>query len=140
MKKTYNFEVEDNHNYYVSDSCVLVHNECHHIISNKGKRGNEIAEKVRKKYKSVDLNDKRNLVEILDHKGRHTNAYHNMINDVVDYLTDKIDDINEFYNEFIRLGVLIQDNNDCLKRNHQKICDSIYKKFMRNKKKGGSIA
>jgi len=25
---TYNFEVEDNHNYYVSDSCVLVHNEC----------------------------------------------------------------------------------------------------------------
>jgi len=25
---TYNFEVEDNHNYYVSDSCVLVHNDC----------------------------------------------------------------------------------------------------------------
>ena len=25
---TYNFEVEDNHNYYVSDSCILVHNDC----------------------------------------------------------------------------------------------------------------
>ena len=24
---TYNFEVEDNHNYYVSDSCILVHND-----------------------------------------------------------------------------------------------------------------
>ena len=25
---TYNFEVEDNHNYFVSDSCILVHNDC----------------------------------------------------------------------------------------------------------------
>lgn len=25
---TYNFEVEDNHNYYVGEECVLVHNEC----------------------------------------------------------------------------------------------------------------
>ena len=25
---TYNFEVEDNHNYYVSEECVLVHNDC----------------------------------------------------------------------------------------------------------------
>ena len=28
FETTYNFEVEDNHNYYVSDECVLVHNEC----------------------------------------------------------------------------------------------------------------
>ena len=25
---TYNFEVEDNHNYYVGENCVLVHNKC----------------------------------------------------------------------------------------------------------------
>ena len=25
---TYNFEVEDNHNYYVGEECVLVHNKC----------------------------------------------------------------------------------------------------------------
>ena len=25
---TYNFEVEDNHNYYVSKESVLVHNDC----------------------------------------------------------------------------------------------------------------
>ena len=25
---TYNFEVEDNHNYYVGEECVLVHNDC----------------------------------------------------------------------------------------------------------------
>ena len=25
---TYNFEVEDNHNYYVSEECFLVHNKC----------------------------------------------------------------------------------------------------------------
>ena len=33
---TYNFEVEDNHNYFVSDSCVLVHNQCsnNHLTPN----------------------------------------------------------------------------------------------------------
>ena len=27
-EKTYNFEVEDNHNYYVSSQLILVHNDC----------------------------------------------------------------------------------------------------------------
>jgi len=56
---TYNFEVVDNHNYYVSEECILVHNECHHTISNKGKRGEKIAEDISDFYKvKIDLNHK----------------------------------------------------------------------------------
>lgn len=35
----YNFEVADNHTYYVSDESVLVHNKCDSAIKNARKRG-----------------------------------------------------------------------------------------------------
>ena len=35
FETTYNFEVEDNHNYYVSEVCILVHNECDGIDQNQ---------------------------------------------------------------------------------------------------------
>ena len=31
FETTYNFEVEDNHNYYVGEECILVHNECSRV-------------------------------------------------------------------------------------------------------------
>jgi len=31
---TYNFEVEDNHNYYVNEECILVHNQCNEVDNN----------------------------------------------------------------------------------------------------------
>ena len=100
FETTYNFEVEDNHNYYVSEECILVHNECHHIISNKGKKGDEIAEIARMKYGTVNLNDSRNIVNILSHKGRHTNAYHKMVKDAVEDIIVRVDDLDGFYNEY----------------------------------------
>ena len=127
---TYNFEVEDNHNYYVSEECVLVHNECHHVISNKGKKGEAIAEKVRKKYGSVDLNEKRNLVYIHSHKGRHTNAYHKMVEDAVDDIITRIDDIDDFYNEIERLGQLIRENAGCLNKKGKNLCNDVKDIFL----------
>ena len=45
---TYNFEVEDNHSYYVSKECILVHKECHHVISNKRKKVKLLLKKLEK--------------------------------------------------------------------------------------------
>ena len=70
-----------------------MHNECHHIISIKGKKGDEIAEIVRMKYGTVYLNDSRNIVNISSHKGRHTNAYHKMVKDAVKGIIVIVDDI-----------------------------------------------
>ena len=117
FETTYNFEVEDNHNYYVSEECILVHNECHHIISNKGKKGDEIAEIARMKYGTVNLNDSRNIVNILSHKGRHTNAYHKMVKDAVEDIIVRVDDLDGFYNEYdgcLRKGGA-NDRKDILK-------------------------
>ena len=47
---TYNFEVEDNHNYYVSDECVLVHNQCSGIDENQISTGNGKNNVITKNY------------------------------------------------------------------------------------------
>ena len=42
--QTYNFEVEDSHTYYVTESNIFCHNACgknHHVISNKINNGKE---------------------------------------------------------------------------------------------------
>ena len=40
-EETYNFEVEDNHNYYVSSQLILVHNDCK-LARNMKKAGKTI--------------------------------------------------------------------------------------------------
>ena len=132
FETTYNFEVEDNHNYYVSEECILVHNECHHIISNKGKKGDEIADLARMKYgnKNINLNKPWNTKNILNHKGRHTNAYHAMVKKVTQNAINKYDDVNDFYNEIIKLGNLIEKYDGCLSKGGENICDAILKKIL----------
>ena len=53
-----------------------------------------------------------------------------MVNDVVDHLTNKIDDINGFYNEIERLGVLIQDSSGCLGKKGINLCEEVKKAFI----------
>ena len=52
FETTYNFEVEDNHNYYVSDECVLVHNQCALDTKKTNKEIKAMSEK--KGYKKVN--------------------------------------------------------------------------------------
>jgi len=58
------------------------------------------------------------------------NHHKNQINHVVDYLTNKIDDINEFYNEIKRLGVLINDSSGCLGKKGINLCKEVKKAFI----------
>ena len=53
FETTYNFEVEDNHNYYVSEECILVHNDC---IKNEFDPI-ENADEVVKYYSNESVND-----------------------------------------------------------------------------------
>ena len=54
LETTYNFEVEDNHNYYVSEECILVHNEgCSSDLFDHKANADEIV----KYYSNGPLND-----------------------------------------------------------------------------------
>ena len=68
------------------------------------------------KYGTVNLNDSRNIVNIPSHKGRHTNAYHDMVRKVTQNAINKYDDVNGFYNEIIKLGNLIEQYGGCLRK------------------------
>ena len=52
------------HTYVVGNGLLVVHNECHHTVSNKGKKGNEIGNKIKDKFPQANLNDRWNKVEI----------------------------------------------------------------------------
>lgn len=127
---TYNFEVEENHNYYVGEECVLVHNECHHIISNKGKKGDDIKSLITEKFGDIDLNEEFNLVHIKEHRGRHTNDYHDMVKKVVKNTVDKTNDIDVVKNTIKKLGKEIYDSPDCLKKGGSDLCEQIKNKFI----------
>ena len=129
---TYNFEVEDNHNYYVGEECVLVHNECHHIISNKGKRGKKIAGYVKNKYPNdpLKLNESWNKVNIKFHHGRHTNAYHDMIEDIVSQLAESGIDFKTFTGKIEELGKIVKKYYGCLQKNGADAIKKVYENFI----------
>ncbi len=77
----YNFQVEDYHTYYVANAGVLVHNKCtedHHILSNKNSKYTPQFEKIVSEY-GLDLDDDWNIIELPNHHGRHTSAYHEYV-------------------------------------------------------------
>ena len=54
FETTYNFEVEDNHNYYVSEECILVHNEgCSSDLFDHKSNADEVV----KYYSNGSVND-----------------------------------------------------------------------------------
>jgi len=79
--EVYNFQVEDYHTYYVSELRVLVHNTCsqtHHIIPYSNKTYTPQYNEILKPF-GLDLNGSWNKIELEGHRGRHTNAYHELV-------------------------------------------------------------
>ncbi len=132
----YNFEVKDNHNYYVGESVetnvkdfALVHNKnCsastkpnqdHHFLSNKNNKYTPQFKEVTDKY-GLDLDDAWNIRN-MPHQGRHPNAYHKyMLNEI-----KRIDGIAKgnttvFLKEFKKLQNKIVKNPDMLYKNFWK--------------------
>lgn len=70
------------------------------------------------------------MVDIHDQKGRHTNAYHKMVEDAVDNIITRIDDIDDFYNEIERLGQLIRENEGCLNKKGKNLCNDVKNTFL----------
>ena len=48
--------------------------------------------------KNINLNKPWNTKPVFSHKGRHTNAYHDMVRKVTINSINKYDDVNGFYN------------------------------------------
>ena len=125
------FNVLCYHTYVVGNGLLVVHNECHHTVSNKGKKGNEIGNRIKDKFPEANLNDRWNKVEIPQHKGRHTKKYHNTIDKCVESALNKTDDFGEFTKEMEKLGNLVKDNYECLRRNGGAACDKILELFIK---------
>ena len=121
----YNLNVLCYHTYVVGNGLLVVHNECHHTVSNKGKKGNEIGNKIKDKFPEANLNDRWNKVEIPQHKGRHTDDYHKMIDKCVDKILDKTDDFEEFTQNMKKLGDWVKDNYKCLGKEGKDICEKV---------------
>jgi hypothetical protein len=96
----YNFEVADNHTYFVGDSAgIAVHNapcstdklatkgksEMHHIASNKSlKTGYTERYKTIFDNAGIKFNDPDNIIELPNHSGRHTNRYKDIVLDALE--------------------------------------------------------
>ena len=86
-KKVFNFAVADWQTYFVGVWAWLVHNaktcmsdvvkQIHHFATNKSKRWTQQLKKIADKYK-LDLNGDWNK-ELLPHRGRHPNKYHEWV-------------------------------------------------------------
>jgi len=44
-------------------------------------------------------------------------------------IMSKYDDVSDFYKELEKLGELIDENKDCLRKGGENICDEILKRF-----------
>ena len=54
-----------------------------------------------------------------------------MIDKCVKSALDKTDDFGEFTKEMEKLGNLVKDNYECLRRNGEKACDAILELFIK---------
>lgn len=106
----YNLEIEDNHTYFVGEAGLLVHNECHHIVSNKGKKGKSTIKRIKETYPDFDANNPSNTVMIDQHKGRHADDYHTMVSNVTDKFISESDDLAAFYEKLEGLGKNVKEN------------------------------
>ena len=122
----YNLNVLGYHTYIVGNDLFVVHNECHHTVSNKGSRGKEITEKITAQIDDIDVNADWNLVDIPSHKGRHTNAYHDMVEKVVDDIFNQgVTSPEEFKYKMSFFKKLVKELPDCLTKNGAGTCDKI---------------
>ena len=110
----------------------MVHNECHHIISNKGKRGKKIADYVKNKYPNdlLKLNESWNKVNIKFHHGRHTNTYHDMIEDIVSQLAESGIDFRTFTGKIEELGKVVEKYYSYLQKNGADAIKKVYENFI----------
>ena len=84
--------------------------EKHHLLSNKNLKYTPQYEDIVKRYK-MRLDDERNIVELQNHKGRHTNAYHDYMLQMLNELDSYADgNIELFYEGFDILKQFILDN------------------------------
>ena len=116
----YNFQVEDYHTYYVTDSGVLVHNSCgtqkHHMLTNKNKSYTPKFREITDKY-NLNLNKEWNIFEVEKHLGRHTSAYHEFMLARLKVIDLKANgDINVFMRDFNRLANYVMNNPEILYR------------------------
>ena len=120
----YNFEVEDYHTYYVSesaesnDSFVLVHNKCgvqrHHMLSNKNKRFTPQFEYYTNQY-GLKLSQRWNVRTMYNHLGRHTNAYHEfMLQKLESIDAAAAGDVNKFLALFGELADYVESHSHIL--------------------------
>lgn len=58
--------------------------ENHHLISNKRERSGSLKDIL--KQNNYSLNDSSNIVSLENHRGRHSDAYHDFISNVIDRL------------------------------------------------------
>jgi RHS repeat-associated protein len=110
----YNFKVKDFHSYFVTNLQIWTHNRCaefddvggtkgtgktekHHIATDKSKKFDF---KNHPAFKGTGINvskDIDNLVDLANHRGRHTNKYHQEVQDRLDAVynryggTDKLE-------------------------------------------------
>ena len=122
----YNLNVLGYHTYIIGKVLFVVHNECHHTVSNKGSRGQEITKKITDQIGDIDVNADWNLVDIPSHRGRHTNAYHDMVEKVVDDIFNQgVTSPEEFKYKMSFFKKLVKELPDCLTKNGAGTCDKI---------------
>ena len=56
-----------------------------------------------------------------------------MIDKCVESALDKTDDFGKFTKEMEKLGNLVKDNYECLRKNGEKACDAILELFIKQK-------
>ena len=99
--KVYNFEVDDFHTYFVSESALLVHNRCemHHILTNKHSYYTPLFKEIVSRF-GLKLGGSWNIIPLENHHGRHTNAYHQYILKEITRMAEKASDKNAFLKSF----------------------------------------
>ena len=107
----YNFQVADYHTYFVANTGVLVHNRCenHHILSNKNKTYTPQFTQITDQF-DLKLNDAWNIIPLQDHHGRHTNAYHEYVLEVITEIASRVFDQASFLKEFQILVDALNNN------------------------------
>ena len=121
--KVYNFEVQDNHTYYVGgdddDSAVLVHNKCpvtenHHMFTNINKKYKPQFNKILGKY-HLSTSGKWNIWPVAKHRGRHTDMYHEfMLQQLKAIDVVAAGDINKFQKHFNNLAQYVTNHPEVL--------------------------
>lgn len=76
------------------------------------------------------MSEEWNLVPIKQHHGRHTNAYHDMVEDIVSQLAESGMDFKNFTEKIKELGNFVREYYGCLQKNGADYIRKINENFM----------